>query len=414
MELNDFDLTDPEAFAKGNPHRAFRRLRAEDPVHWTLGWLREGFWSITKYDDVRAIFGNSQDFSSQLRGVLVPASPEMELLSPAEQGCGVQLVESDNPIHIAQRKVLNRLFLPRAVARLEARARQIVVEIIEGIAPRGKCDFVTEVAARLPMVVICEMLELPRGDWDEIFRWANMAVGADDPEYEIDNSPAKSHQYGMRQVREYTLRLALERRRSPGDDLLSVMGGAEIFGRKLTGPEIEFNGFGFVIGGFETTRNAISGGMLEFIRNPQAWRRLMSQPALIPTAVEEVLRWTSPVTSLARAATRDLELRGRKIRAGQRVVVWMASANRDEEAFPDPDRFDIGRSPNNHVAFGYGEHFCLGAHLARLEMRIALEELMRRMPDMELAAEVERLSSNDFAGIKHMPVRFRPRRSAAA
>jgi cytochrome P450 len=413
VEASEFDLTDPEAFAAGNPHAAFRRLRAEDPVHWTMGRLREGFWSVTRYEDVRAVFGNSRDFSSQQRGVLVPASPEMELLSPADQGCGVQMVESDNPIHLAQRKALNRLFLPRAVARLEARARQIVIETIEAIAPRGECDFVAEVAARLPTVVICEMLELPRADWEEIFRWANMAVGAEDPEYQIDNSAVKSHQYGMKRLRDYALRLTLERRQRPGADLLSLMGDAEIFGRKLTGPEIEFNGFGFVIGGFETTRNAISGGMLQLIRNPDQWRRLIAEPALIPTAVEEILRWTSPVTSLARSAVRDRELRGRKIRAGQRVVVWIASANRDEEAFPDPDRFDVGRSPNNHVAFGYGEHFCLGAHLARLEMRIALEELMRRMPDMRLAGEVERLSSNVFAGIKQMPVRFTPRSRAA-
>jgi cholest-4-en-3-one 26-monooxygenase len=206
----------------------------------------------------------------------------------------------------------------------------------------------------------------------------------------------------------------VERRGGAGDDLLSIIGNAEVQGRELNWRELGHNGGLFVLGGLETTRNAISGGILALLENPREMDRLRSAPSLMHTACEEILRWTSPITQLMRIATRDVELRGKKIREGDRVVMWHASANRDEEAFADPDRFDVGRSPNEHLAFGRGEHFCIGAHLARLELRLMLEAVLREMPDLRLAGAVERLRSNVVAGIKHMPVRFTPRRAAAA
>jgi cytochrome P450 len=213
----------------------------------------------------------------------------------------------------------------------------------------------------------------------------------------------------------YCLNLAKNRRDdNPGRDLLSVIGTAKLDDVLLNDMEIGHNAVMFVLGGLETTRNAISGGALELMRNPDQWKRLAQNPALMPTAIEEILRWTSPITHIMRTATRDFEWRGRKIRDDDWIAIWNPSANRDEEIFSDPDRFDIARNPNNHLAFGMGEHFCIGAHLARLELRLMLEEVMRRMPDLRLAGEIERLTSIQVSGIKHMPVKFTPGKAAAA
>ncbi len=212
----------------------------------------------------------------------------------------------------------------------------------------------------------------------------------------------------------YCLELAKQRRENPGHDLLSVIGNARLDGELLNDMEIGHNAVMFVLGGLETTRNAISGGVLELMRNPDQWRRLAQEPALMSSAIEEILRWTSPITHIMRTATRDFDWRGRKIRDDDWIVIWNPSANRDEDVFADPYRFDIARTPNYHLAFGQGEHFCIGSHLARLELRLMLEEVMRRMPDIRLAGEVERLTSIQVAGIKHMPVKFTPGKAAAA
>jgi cytochrome P450 len=211
----------------------------------------------------------------------------------------------------------------------------------------------------------------------------------------------------------YCARLALQRRGGDGEDLLSVLGNAELNGQKLTEPQLFHNGWLYVIGGLETTRNAISGGLLALIEYPQERTRLLNDPALMPTAIEEILRWTSPITHIARVATGDTELAGTKIKEGDRVALWIPSANRDESLFENPYRFDIARRPNEHIAFGKGEHFCAGAHLARLELRLMLADLLSRIEHIELAGAVERLQSNLIAGIKHMPVRFTRTRAAA-
>ena len=282
------------------------------------------------------------------------------------------------------------------------------------MASRGECDFVVDVAARLPMGIICEMMDIPRANWESMFKWGNMVIGGEDPEYQVGGSAMGTAMEGGMQIFMLCSELAKYRRDHPGQDLLSVIATARLDGELLNDMEIGHNAVMFVLGGLETTRNAISGGVLELIRNPDQFKRLAENPSLMPTAIEEILRWTSPITHIMRTATRDFEWRGKKIRDDDWVVIWNPSANRDQDAFPDPYRFDITRNPNYHLAFGQGEHFCIGSHLARLELRLMLEEVMRRMPDLRLAGEVERLTSFQVAGIKHMPVAFTPSKAAAA
>jgi cytochrome P450 len=258
------------------------------------------------------------------------------------------------------------------------------------------------------------MMQVPRSQWGQMFTWANMAMAAEDPEYQIEGGATATKNAGYTGIFTYVLQLAMERRGKPGDDLLSLISNCKVDGRLLSEEEVGHNGFMFVIGGLETTRNSTSGGVAELIRNRDQLRQLRDNRSLMRSAIEEIVRWTSPIVQLMRVATRDTELRGRRMKEGDWVVVWNASANRDEEIFDRADRVDITRWPNDHVGFGYGPHFCLGAHLARLEMRLMLNDVLDRMPDIELTGPVEKVASNLIGGNKRMPVRFTPRRASAA
>lgn len=408
----DRNLTDPGFFVDRDPHPLWRQLRKEDPVHWTTGLVRP-FWSVTRYEDIIAVFSEPNLFSSA-RGLILPSSREMETLTPEMMGAGQMMIMTDPPLHGAMRRAFNRLFLPRAVGRFANPGIALVHEILEGVLERGECDFVVDVAARLPMAFICEIMGIPRADWPNMFKWGNMSIGFEDAEYQVESGSAlETRQQGSMNLGSYCAKLALERRGGDGEDLLTVLGNAEINGRKLTDLELVHNGFLYIVGGLETTRNAISAGLHALIQNPEQRAELARKPELMPTAIEEILRWSSPITHIARVATRDTEFRGRTIREGAYVALWLPSANRDEEVFADPYRFDIRRSPNEHIAFGKGEHFCAGAHLARLELRLTLDALLGQIEQIELAGKVERLRSNLIAGIKHMPVRFTRTRAAA-
>ena len=411
IALAEVALNDPNFYAHQDFHACFKRFRAENPVYWYTGSLRRGFWAVFKYDDVMNICRDVDAFSSQRSGVGVPTSAEDED-GTGNASTGAVLMTTDPPLHIAMRKAYRDPFLPRAVTRLEGRARKLVAEIIDEVLPRGECDFSVDVANRLPMTIICEMMAIPREDWGRMYDWANMAMGHEDPEYQVGSSP-QTRLMGFGNLVHYTRKLALERRGGSGTDLLSMLGNTRIDGHLLSDEQIGQGGMVFVVAGLDTTRYTLAGGMLELIKNPSQMRKLRADPTLVSTAVEEFVRWTTPVSSVLRTATRDVEIRGRRIRAGDRVVAWLASANRDEDAFRDADTFDVARKPNEHCGFLYGEHFCIGAHLARLQLRVMLEELMRRVPDMQLAGEVERLAAVQITGIKHMPVRFTPRRAAA-
>jgi cholest-4-en-3-one 26-monooxygenase len=280
--------------------------------------------------------------------------------------------------------------------------RESANQIIDAIADRGECDFVKNVAVELPLQVIAEMLGVPQADRHFVFACSNRMVGFDDPEYQTspeDSVAAATEMYA------YANQLALERRDHPRDDLVSVLMTAEVDGERLT--ELEFDLFFILlsVAGNETTRNLISGGMLALFEHPAERDRLLADPALIPSAVEEMLRWVSPLIHFRRTATRDTEIRGQAIRANQKVMMFYPSANRDEEIFPEPYRFDVTRSPNDHLAFGIGEHFCLGAGFARKEVKVMFQELFRRLPKLEVTGPPERLRSNFINGVKHLPVR---------
>ncbi|MGH7716759.1 MAG: cytochrome P450, partial [Vulcanimicrobiaceae bacterium] len=306
----DNALTNPEFFVDNDPHPLWRRLRAEDPVHWTDGMLSRGFWSITRYDDIVEVFSHPNLFTST-RTLVIPATREMEALTPEMMGSGQMMIMTDPPLHGAMRRAFNRLFLPRPVGKYATSGEALVNEILVDVMARGSCDFVVEVAARLPMAFICEIMGIQRADWPDMFKWGNMSIGFADPEYQVESGSAlDTRQQGVMNLGMYCMKLALERRGSNGDDLLSVLGNAEINGRKLTEGELIHNGFLYIAGGLETTRNAISAGLLALIEHPDELRQLASNPTLLPTAVEEILRWSSPITHIARVATEDNRIGG--------------------------------------------------------------------------------------------------------
>jgi cholest-4-en-3-one 26-monooxygenase len=406
MTLPGVDLIDQEHYAsQGPPHAAFRRLRAEAPVSWHERDGDAPFWAITKYKDVFAASLDQQTFSSARRGAVFRTWDEEDY--EAQKG---MLINRDPPAHTKYRRLVSMGFSSRMIRRLEDHVRSITTEIIDQVAHAGECDFVASISAELPLQVIVELVGVPLADRHRVLQWSNQMLAYDDPEYQLDPFTPK---IAAAELFMYANELAVERSAHPRDDLASELMHAEVDGSRLS-PE-EFNSFFLLllVAGNETTRNLVSGGLLALIEHPEERARLRANPALLPTAVEEMLRWVTPVNLFQRTATRDVGLGGQKIRAGDKVVLFYASANRDEDVFPGADRFDVGRSPNDHLAFGIGPHFCLGANLARLEIRILFEELLRRAPDIELAGPVERLRSNFINGIKRMPVRFTPERVRA-
>jgi len=400
-KLSDVDLANLDTFVEGVPHDMFDTLRREAPLYFHPEANGSGFWCVVRYHDLEQISRDARVFSSE-GGITLYESAETEL----EQQRMMMLM-MDPPRHTKLRLLVNKGFTPRMVATLEPHVRDIVTRIIDEIAGLGECDFVTDVASLLPLAVICDMMGVPQPDWPLMFDLTNRVLGADDPEYQTPGSNAFETSYGARmEMFGYFAAMVGQRRGKPKDDLLTVLVGADIEGDVLTDEEILFFCFLLIVAGNETTRNATSGGMLALAQHPEQRQKLLADPALLPGAIEEILRWTSPVLHMARVATTDAELGGQLIRKGQKLIMWYPSANRDESVFPEPFRFNIERSPNEHLAFGIGEHFCLGASLARLELRVMFEELSRRLPDIELAGAVERLRSNFIGGIKHMPVRF--------
>jgi len=386
----EFPLHSPDFYA-GDPYPAYRELRATEPVCWNDV---TNFWALLKYEDIRYVSSNPALFSST-KGITIP-DPAMP--SPVQEG---NLIFSDPPRHRQLRKLINSGFTRRRVAVLEPKIREIVRGILDGIEPGSVHEFAEEIAAPLPTRMIAELLGAPPDDWEQFRVWSDAATGTADPEIELDSFVA------MGQLFEYFQKLIAARRARPRDDLLSVLAEAEIDEHRLTDEDLLNFAFLLLVAGNETTRNLIALGTLALIAHPDQCRLLVEDPARIPLAVEEMLRWNSPVVHMARTATADVEIRGQRIRAGEVVVMLYGSANRDEDVFgPDSEEFRITRHPNPHIAFGCGEHSCVGAQLARLEATVLFDELLRRFPRLELVGDVDRMRATMVPGVKRMPVRL--------
>ena len=397
--LEDVDLFDPDAYLEGVPHDAFAQLRREAPVYRHPRAGLPPFWAVTRYHDAVKVSRDWATFSSERKGALLREPPE-EVLETQR----LMMLNMDPPRHAKLRGLVNKGFTPRMVNQLTPAIRGICAEIIDAVSLRGECDFVREVAAELPLQVIAELLGIPRSDRHQVFEWSNTMIASDDPEWQ--RSPEESMSAAMAMYA-YANELAVQRRDEPREDLVSVLMQAEVDGQRLS--EMEFDLFFLLlaVAGNETTRNLISGGMLALIEHPDQARRLRGDPSLIEPAVEEMLRWVTPVMQFQRTAQRDTEIGGQRIAEGDRVAIYYVSANRDEAVFERPDQFDVGRSPNEHLAFGGGgPHFCLGANLARLEIRLMFEQLLGRLTHIELHGPPRRLRSNFINGLKEMPVRF--------
>jgi cholest-4-en-3-one 26-monooxygenase len=321
------------------------------------------------------------------------------------------VVMLDPPRHGPVRRVANKRFTPRAVREQRDDIERIAVEVLGDAAPAGasgEFDFVDRIAAPFPLAVIAWVLGVPSDDWPLMFRWTNEVIGKDDPEYRRPGeSPGQTSKRARGELHAYFRCLIDERRADPRDDLVSEMLRGEIDGAPLTGEQLVSYCELLVEAGNETTRNAISGGLLAFGEHREQWEALRDDPARLPDAVEEILRWSSPISHFTRTATQDYELRGSTIRSGEQVALYFASANRDEEVFDDPFEFRIDRSPNPHLAFGFGEHFCMGAHVARVELETIFRHLLSRLDSFEVSGTVERLTSIVNGSVKHLPLRYR-------
>jgi cholest-4-en-3-one 26-monooxygenase len=399
----EINLVDQDTYQRGGaPHEQFTWLREHAPVYWHAnggepGW--PGFWAVTRHADIGHVSRHPEIFSSTRRLALFGEIPEEQIVLQR-----LMMLNMDPPQHTRQRTFVNRGFTPRMIGRLAKHVREICDTLIDEVVPRGEADFVTDVAAPLPLQVICELVGAPAADRDRIFELSNKLVGADDPEF---RSTPEEGMEAAAEIYAFAHELAERRRAQPADDIVTRLLQPDDAGEVLTTDEFDLFFLLLTVAGNETTRNAASGGMLAFFEHPGQWQRLLADPALIPTAAEEIVRWVSPVNLFRRTATRDTEIGGQAIAEGDKVIVFYASGNRDESVFATPQEFDIARDPNPHVGFGGGgPHFCLGRHLAALELRVLLQTLAERMPDVELDGEVSRLRSNFLNGIKHMPVRF--------
>jgi cytochrome P450 len=432
---------DPASYTRGVPFGALARLRRDRPVAWVaeppvLGWPEgPGFWLVLRHADVESVLNRPALFSSALGATQIRDPATSRALDYVRR----MMLNMDPPEHSRLRRLLSRSFTPRAVAQLENRirghARALCDRALAG--PRGECDFAKDLAADLPLLTLADVLGMPEQDRWLLFDWSNRVIGYQDPDYAASAAfdpaggtpmaaealalrpapgrdgrmPDPRTREGMPDLYAYAHLLAEHKRRYPGDDVMSILlAQTDEGGGQVSVAEFENMFWLFAVAGNETLRNGLPGGCVALLEHPEAASELRADPALMPTAVEEMLRWWTPVMTFRRTATADCELGGQPIRAGDKVVVSFTSANRDEAVFADPGHFDIRRRPNPHLVFGHGPHFCLGAHLARTQMRALFEEVLARTSSLRYAAAPSYLRSNFQRGVKRLPIAWTARR----
>ncbi len=394
------DLADPDTFVAGVPHEAFAELRRTDPVHWQPMDGQSGFWAVLRHADVVHVARHPEIFSSSAAGVVVEDLPADALARMRNM-----LLAMDPPRHHIHRAPLSPHFRPRIVAGMELRVREICRDILAGARERREVEFVHDVASRLPTQVIGELFGLPRQDWSYLQKLAEITTSSQDPDL---NGPDHTEGQAGAEMASYAVDFARARRRSGRvDDLTGEILDADFGGRPMS--DVEFGGFfvQLVTAGNDTTKGMLSSGLLTLLRHPDQLADLRADRALLAPAVEEIIRYDNPLHYFRRTATEDTELAGTAIAAGDKVAMYYTSANRDEAVFDDPFDFRVDRDPNRHLAFGSGEHFCLGAHLARRSQQALLAELVRRLDSIELAGEPERIHSTFVVGLKRLPLRYR-------
>jgi cytochrome P450 len=430
-------IADPDTYVRGVPHDLLAELRAHTPVVWVPepavdGWASgPGFWAVLRHADVRTVLRTPNVFSSQRGATQIRDPGTAEDLRFVRR----MMLNLDPPEHSRLRRLLARAFTPRAVARLEERIRRWAYALVAAVAERGECDFAKDVAADLPLLTLAEVFGVPEQDRWLLFDWSNRVIGYQDPEYAVSAAadaksatemarraialrpvpgpdgrlPDPRSRAGMPDLYAYAHELGAYKRAHPGDDVMSnLMRFVDDEDGRVSLEEFENLFWLFSVAGNETLRNGLPGGMSALLAFPGEYRRLQHDRSLIPSAVEEMLRWWTPVMHFRRTAAVATRLGGVDIAPGDKVVVWFSSANRDERVFADPDRFDVGRAPNDHLAFGHGPHFCLGAHLARVQMRAMFSAVLDLLEHVEPGGEPVRLRSNFQNGVKHLPIRWRP------
>ncbi len=388
------NLVDPRTYADHDMGEVWRKLRSDDPVHWhpeTIGG--PGFWVLTRYTDIVAVLRDDTRFTSQKGNVLAA------MLQGGDTGAGRMLAVTDGARHTELRKVLLRAFAPRALDGVGRRVRQAVRRLLTEAIERGTCDFARDIASHIPLETICDLLNIPRQDRQDILRLTKSALASD-----YENPGAGIDWTARSDILLYFSDLVKARRKDPGSDPISLMTTAGVAGRRLDDMDIVLNCYSLIMGGDETSRLAMIGAVQAFIENPSQWRALKDGDVSAESAGEEVLRWTTPTMHFGRTAVTDVELHGHSLGSGDLITLWFASGNRDEAEFAEPDRFDLGRSPNRHLSLGYGRHFCLGAYLGRIEINAMLDGLRTFVDRIDPAGSERRIYSNFLSGMSSLPV----------
>ncbi|UNB51370.1 cytochrome P450 [Mycolicibacterium sp. YH-1] len=402
-------LADPSAYADDERlHAALTHLRANNPVAWVDNRPYRPFWAITKHADIMAVERANELFISEPRPLLATAAADDLAKQQLEAGMGLRtLIHMDDPHHRKVRAIGADWFRPKAMRDLKVRVDELAKRYVDKMADLGgECDFVTDIAIDFPLYVIMSLLGLPESDFGRMHMLTQEMFGGDDDEYKRDGGSLEDQLAVLLDFFTYFAKLTASRREQPTDDLASAIANGRIDGEPLS--DVDTASYYVIVAsaGHDTTKDAISGGLLALIENPGELDPLRNDPSLMGTAVEEMIRWSTPVKEFMRTATADTTIRGVDIAKGDSVYLAYVSGNRDEEVFTDPFRFDVGRDPNKHVAFGYGIHFCLGAALARMEMSSLFTELLSRLDTVELAGKPELSATTFVGGLKHLPIRY--------
>jgi cytochrome P450 len=397
MSNPKIDLLSVASFAHGQPHDQFRWLRANAPVYRHPEPDGPGFWAVTRYDDVCTVSRDPKTYSSYAGGIAIEDMNAEGLAASRNM-----MLFMDPPQHTRYRALVSQQFIPRSARAMKPRIEELARKIIDRVIERGECDLVSQIAGELPSYVIADLMGIPLEDGRLLYEWTEKMHSSSEA------VPPFEKQAASMQMLNYALGIAEEKRKNPGDDLATRILNSEIDGDRLTPAEYAFFFLLLINAGGDTTRNLLAGGMLALFENPDQRRKLQGDlDGLLPLAVDEMLRYVSPVIYMRRTALCDTELGGAKIREGDKLAIYYGSANRDEKVFSDPDKFEVARTPNDHVAFGGGgTHFCIGAHIARIEIQVMLREILTRLPDIEAAGAAEWLPSNFISGPRHLPVRF--------